>query len=447
MLQFLRHTTKALIIFLALIYYIVTGEIVMGAFFIGYFLLGSLFLSLFYRRKKSTVYFIYELFYMVYGTLTLLTQIVLIKNPDINFYIHIDASHSFYYNINEFILPCSWSELPNKTLFNVYFTNYPIASFIMGAASKLGLDCGIENLRLYQRVHIFLMAALTPAIMASALEIRGVSQQIIRKSCVVFGVFSYLWIGSCIFTRDMHVTFIYVLFMYVFLHPNMKFKFVWFVLLAVLATGMRPLNGAISVLYIIAYYYSNKKRSVSTQYLFLLLIGVSIYVMFETSLFEYATEKMSHFDEDARESTGLFSRVYNLPFPLDKIAISIYMLMQPLPIQYYMIGAGKTFMTLPFVLSPYIMATVLATTLYHTFKHFHLSDRYVMFIIISIIVFFAINSGSPDLRRSFAAIPGLFVAYVLVKDKVPLSFRKGIRTYVYSAIFAASILLTIYTLM
>ena len=121
--------------------------------------------------------------------------------------------------------------------------------------------------------------------------------------------------------------------------------------------------------------------------------------------------------------------------------------MQPLPIQYYMIGAGKTFMTLPFVLSPYIMATVLATTLYHTFKHFHLSDRYVMFIIISIIVFFAINSGSPDLRRSFAAIPGLFVAYVLVKDKVPLSFRKGIRTYVYSAIFAASILLTIYTLM
>jgi hypothetical protein len=218
--------------------------------------------------------------------------------------------------------------------------------------------------------------------------------------------------------------------------------------LVLLATGMRPLHGILSVLYVLAYYYCKGKKYNIYKFVFIILIIIGLYVISTSEIMVYGEEKLENFDRRAMDFTGgIFSVFYSLPFPFDKIAMSIYMILQPLPMQLYLVGTGKTFLTIPYLLSPYIMMTVLGCTIYYVMKNFKSSNINTVFITTSVIVFFLINSGSPDIRRSFAAIPGLFICYILVKNDIPKRFKHNIK-YVWNPIvFIVCLGLTIYTLL
>lgn len=357
----------------------------------------------------------------------LLTQIQLIKDPLEDFYVHNDAAWSFYNAIMSYVLPCEWDELYGKTIGSGLFVHYPFAAFIFGAIGKIGLLLDVIDLRLFLRLHIFTVGALIIGIVSDIFAKRGINPKKKIAYVVPFGLFSFLYIQSAIFSRDIHVTLIYTIGGYLFLNGKVKGKGLLFVLLFIVATGLRPQNGLLFLIYPVAYYSKKMSSRIGIAGLIVAaIICVAIYLnlqnefsMLETSLKNYDGRSLSN-------TGGLFIKLYTLPFPLNTIIMDVYMLLMPLPANLYLVGDGSTWLNLPNVLSLYIMFSYIVTTLFYLFHAKEKNDNIKILILVELIVFTAIVFGSPDLRRAFAAIPGLFMCYCLVDEKLPVRIKKSI---------------------
>ena len=433
------------VLFLAIGYSIYSSQVEMGIAILLYYLVNFFLLRTLFKVKKETV-FLYDLFFLIYGLLTLLTHMQLIKNPFDDFFVHNDAAWSFYDNTINRCLPLKWNELGSEILFNIAFADYALPSFNFAVIAKLGVAFGIVNLRLLLRAHIFSFIALVPPLMANITGKYGYDLKKVSKSIIIFCLCSYLFITSAIFTRDSYVTFAYFLAAYLILLPDCRFRLLKFVLVFLLALSSRPENGLLILIFFFGYYIAQVQRKSSFIIFIFLIVGAVGISLFIGDLIETTMDTVSRYNERAADENtgGLFSRFYMLPFPLNLIVMVAYMLIMPLPIDYYINYDGGSIFTLPFVISPFIMALVFLCALWYLFRNFKYNKNVSYLLLTSIISFCAITQGSPDLRRAFAAIPGLFLAYLLIKDTVPKRVVRFCRVLVWPIIIIINVFILIY---
>lgn len=432
---------------LLILFGVFTGQIEFMAFLFMLSVAGFTILRFFLHARKGVVYTIFGLFLLIYGTLTLITQYELISRPYDDFFVHNDAAWSFYKWTMDEVVPLKWPELIKGTLLNPLFYEYALAELINGTVAKIAVALGIEDVRLALRCLSVLYGALITAILADILVKNKVDEKQVLKSIVLFGCCSYLFVTSAVFTRDVFVCFIYVAIAHVILVPHSSFRFIKLLFLSVCAFGARPENGAFAIIFVMFYYLSLDGSKLRNYFLLALVAGVVVIFLLYTTFIADSLDTIQNFGEDATESTGgVFERVYSLPFPINKIAMVVYMLLQPLPMEKYIVGEGNSWFTLPFILSPYLIAYVVICCLgfvfHRRFKNLLVSN----FILVSLLGFCLITFVSPDIRRSFATIPGLFGAYCLVYKDVPHPYKKFTKLFLWPMIFIINIFFQVYVM-
>ncbi|NBK97188.1 MAG: hypothetical protein EOM50_04110 [Erysipelotrichia bacterium] len=427
-------------------YSIYTEQIVVSCFLLLLYLFGIILIRLFLKPTNKISYYLYSLFFGLYSLLTLLTQIELIHDPYNDFFVHNDSSWSFYKSYMDYVLPCSWAELPQKTLLSPAFYHYPLASLMMSAFGKIGIDLGVDNLRLFMRTQSVFLAAIIIPIISTLLESYGVKRDRIKKLLLLFGFFSYLYITSAIFNRDIHVCLVYTIGVYVCLKQDVKYKPIWFVALFFIALGLRPQNGFVFLAYPFFYYFKQIKKKLGPLGIILL---TSVLLVGAVSMGDYFTKSVNSialYDNLAMTNTGgLFIRLYTLPFPLNTIIMIIYMTLQPLPLFSYCMGEGMTWLNLPYCVSPYIIAVCILVCLHYIFKASNTNLFIRNIVLASLLVYAAIIFGSPDVRRAFAAIPGLYMCYGIIESKMPTKVLGNIQKSTWAIITFINIFFICYS--
>lgn len=440
----MKHLPYFLIIILFAIYCIST-EFTMGVYFLIQFFIGLLIVQIITHKSNSDVTWMYSLFYSIYGLLTLITQYELIPIVDeMHYYIHNDAADAFYPAIIEYVINASWSNLLDTTLFSPLFNNYPLSALIMGFLGKVGVALEVSNLRLFLRLHEFLFTSITVALITDIPAKMGIYTKKTKKYIMIFSLCSYLYITSAIFTRDTHVCLAYALLGYVFLLPECKNRWVWFIILVAVSAGFRPTNGILAAMFPIVYYLSAQKRS--GLFLIILLIACAVAYPMLNSLFSFGANSLKYYSELTENNVGgIFEKVYSLPFPINQIGIAIYLLLLPLPITSVLSSTTHgSMMNLPYCLSPYIMVMLYFTTLYMAIHGAVNSKKHRNYIYLCVFLFFTIVYGSPEIRRAFAAIPCLYMVFLCYLPEIPQSVTSFVRTKAWPITLLTTTALTIY---
>lgn len=439
-------TLSFLNILLAIAYGVYTGQITFAIIVGLVYLLGYVGLKIILRLSFGQASkYIYNLFFLIYGLLVLLSHIQLIHDPFEDFYVHNDAAWSFYKGIMTLVLPCDWSQLYERTIENPGYVQYPFAAFVMGAFAKLGQTLGIENLRLFLRVHIFLFGVFTITLMANLLEYYKYEYKRILKLIIPFGLFTYIYITSAIFSRDIYVALVYTIASYICLRDEIKFRLILFILLFFIAFGCRPQNGFIFLIYPICFYYKKLKAIIGPLGI-VVILGVLLFISFYfTESIVNGVSSLNSYDERSLSNTGgLFIEFYTLPFPLNTLVVSVYMLIQPLPIGFYITGDGMTLLNIPMIFSPYLISLMLYVLYYTNTHKMRLNNLYALFSCFSLLAFFMIVYGSPDLRRAYAVIPGLYMVYCLTRDECPEYKIQIFKKFVWTIIVVINIIFVFY---
>lgn len=411
-----------------------------------FYLFGLFALLLFVRPKDGNVYNIYGLFYGIYGLLAVCSHIELIHDPFTDYFIHNDACDSFF---SQVVSQCSnlrWDNLIEETLLNPYFGSYPLPMMVFAFFAKLADSLDPYLLRFFLRIHIFMMSALIPALIADLQYKHSCSSKIVLKRTIIFGLISYLYITSTVFTRDIYVCFFYTWMFYEIFQPIQTKMPLKFVILFLLSFGSRPENGLFSLLFVFAYYIYNKRERINIYVVVIGIIMVGfVFNYLHDALFE-AVDTVSRYQMGNfhKNSGGLYGIVNSLPFPFNYVGIGTYLLLMPLPFDIYLVGKGNSLLTLPYILSPYLMALIFGVTLWYTFKFQTRSKQLTIFIYIIIASFLFISKASPDIRRSFAVIPGLYMIYCLIVDDIPKSITKQIKRFVWPMILIIGVAIYAY---
>lgn len=425
-------------------YYFYTGQVCFMTGFLLQYLSGYLLFYLIFRPKNSLTWNVYNFFFFFYGLLVLVSHIELIKDPLENYYVHNDASDAFYPAIIDYVLPNKWSEIPNATILSPFFVNYPLPAFLFGVISKTGAFLGIENLRLFLRLHSVVIGALTMSVMADLLLRYRLKGKKVVRYLIPFGLCSYLYITSGVFTRDVHACLAYSLATYICLRPSLKHRLFYFFVVFLFSLGVRPANGLLMLIFPFSYYFEAlKQRYGMIGILTMTIVIIASFVVMSSTVSD-VTEALDHYEDLTNENTGgLFMKFYSLPFPINTIIIVVYVLLLPLPIDGYLIGDHETIMNLPFVLSPYLMTLVICVSIYVLIKtRVNVLLKYT--ILASILAFAVTVYGSPDLRRAFAAIPGLYMCYCLTEENCPKRVKMIIKRVGWTTVFVITIGLTLY---
>lgn len=435
-----------LVLLLSFAYSTYANDLTMGFSVFGFYIIGLLLLRLLISPSKGIVYNLYSLFFIIYGLLVLLTQIELISDPYQDYFVHKDAAHSFYTAVMKQININNWNSLIKTSYQNPAFVDYPLASLLMGAITKIGNDIGIVDLRLFQRIHIFVLGAMIVAIITEALCKRNLNTKKIRNFVVPFALCSYLYLTSAIFTRDIYIVVLYTLMGYYMLLPNNRWTIPQLIILALLATGMRPINGIFALLPIatVVYHRIGKRSPLLAK--ITIITTVIIFVVYADTVIRYGLNKMEYYHSlNLTNTGGLFIMFYNLPFPFNLICMSIHQLMMPLPIHWYVsIIEGGSLLTIPFMLSPFIMAMVYICSFWFIFKRYKQNKQLALYLLTSITLFILVTFGAPDLRRCFASVPMTYMGFCLIYQEVPKHLKKTIKQKVWSCIVVINIIILLY---
>lgn len=438
---------RALLLLLVAGYAIYTDQLEMAMSVVCAYIAGLCFIRAILKPTTTIPFHLYEFFFLVYGSLVLFSHIELIHDPFVDYFVHIDASQSFYEGIMNGPIYAAWSNIAAETLYNPFFDDYPLAAFLFTVLAKVALWLGIVNVRLFLRIHIFLIAALIIAIMARLLECYGFRRKYIVSHIVPFGLFSYLYITSAIFNRDIHVCIIYTMVGFCFLSPVCRYRIVKLLGLLLLAYGFRPENAAPVLLMIAGYYWlSIHKRIGLLANVAIVFAGICAVWLLD-NMISMLLDTVARYDEKSLANTGgFFIVIYSLPFPINTVAMSVYMLLQPLPMTSYIIKVGGSWLTLPFTVSPYLMSLCVCAVCWYLVKLPKVNLQISIFLSLSLLTFVAIVYASPDLRRAFAIIPCLYMAYGLVRPRIPESIIHKIKYLSWPILALINIFFLVYTL-
>ena len=436
---------KVLILALSVFYGLYTSDINLSLVVLVQYFIGFLNLKYLLRVYASRAFVIYDLFYFIYGLLTILTQIELIHDPFQDYFIHTDAAWSFF-SMAEELSTREWSDILSDRFFLVENMQQPLAIVFFAFLAKICIFLGIINLRLFLRLHIFLIGSTIITLVYEGMSKYNNNQHRNFNLCLLFGLCSYLFITSAIFTRDIHVCFMNTLVVYTLVKFNNKWSLLAVILFIILAFGFRPGSGFIMAVFPICFYYHKIKDKMGAIIPFFILIVIVAIALSSDYFTNMASGKIDFYSKDLlreNKADGMFMRLHSLPFPINVIISVVYMFLMPLPITTYLIGTGNTFYTLPFLGSPFVLFPMLYVTIVHLISK-NRNRLIAPIILASFISYFATVFVSPDLRRAFATVPALFMCYGIIIDSVSKSKRKRFMGLSFPMITAINIFFILY---
>ena len=393
------------ILFLCISYSFVSSvHIGLGLIFI--YIIGILFLRLW--TKSRFISNIFNLFFCIYGLYLLLTQIVFINGIQDGYFFHIDASKSFFYQTELYIDGASWSNLLQHCM--LIYPDYPFAQVIFSVWWLIGEQIGVDlsQVRFFLRIQDLFFGPFILSIIALYLRENNFDKVQILRLCLLFGLFSYLLITSVIFSRDLHVAFFYTLLGYYSL-SNEKHKFIYlkFFVLILLVAGFRIENGLFAICFPLYYYYRYRKF---TQLTYLTIFLVAVVFILSGGLTLFLNMRDAFNEHTVSLGDGLYNKFNSLPFPLNMFFNSIYSYISPFPFIQYIADPNAGLFAITSIVSPFLRVVMLLTVAIFIKRNHTDFTTKLMFAII-IVYICSCSLIEPNLRRTFAIVPILFMVF------------------------------------
>ena len=386
-----------------------SGQFIIGLTFLIFYIVGMI--TVYTTFKSKICLIIYGSFFIAYGLLLIVTQYIFIDGTDQGYFVHSDAAFSFFDFAVIQIGPSSWNNFIQSTMMASIYGDYPLFALWINMWKLIGLDwnVSINNLRLFLRIQDLLFAPGVLAILAKYFKEIGFSYKVIINYIIIFGIFSYLFLTSVVFTRDLHVAFFYTCAAYLCLSPNNhRCIYVKFLIIILICSGLRPQNGMFAIVFPLLYYLKNTKPS--EKLFFTALIFIALIVA--TGVLDSFLETHDNYTEslESKNQGGLYSKFNALPFPLNFIFNAVYTLLIPLPVTQNLLDDHIQWVGIPSIAMPFINFIIILS-IYKYIKKHNGNYRIIYFFLVCLLYILMSSNVEPSIRRTFAVIPALYMLF------------------------------------
>jgi len=376
------------------------------------FLLGITY-PLLGNRKDYILWVKVFAFYSVYMTLTNL----FIKNPFNDFFVSVDQLHlyeeAYYLSFQDF------RNIIDNT-FNFTYIQTPLTYFGHAYILKLAHLLGASNDLYFLKLSVVFIGSLIFPVMAKICRIYGVEGKKIEKHILVFAVLSPILCFSCQILRDVHICFLFTLMFYVAVHPNLKLKYVWLVLLIVITYFYRYENGLFAMLFIglalMNHMYQTRSAGVKILLFTFALAGLVVLFGYAESVMNETFDGYNARSLDNADDGSLGAKLMLLPFPLNILSKTAFGQMLPFPCwSPLMGGANYAFLRIIECFFPFYWIPILLVFIYSLFTLRNKMPQFISVVILFGFGYIILSSASAfDTRRVMAVYPTLFCIYLYI---------------------------------
>ena len=258
------------------------------------------------------------------------------------------------------------------------------------------------------------------------------------KYTIMFGICSLLLSYSNMVLRDIEITFIYSLSIYILIK---KFRYINILVLLVfmfVAWGLRLYSGlfcfSFILLYLYLYFQNSIYRFIIIPMFFVSMVVASVFAA-ESAVVEQTVDEVSGYQEFTEDRVtgreGLYAAFYKLPTGLRELVLTLYSQISPFP-SYKQAKAVKNFpnliMSLDLMLYEYWWYLVAFTVFYSLAvnKAYRLLGKKEILLGLLTLVFIVVNTAHPDIRRMMPMYIVTYLIYIIIKEK------QDIDTFVYT---------------
>lgn len=390
-----------------------------GNFIIRYFFNDSF--SKECLKVFNFIFFIFSIFLAV-------THFSLIKNPYIDYFFHNDQI--VFYECATDVGKLYWKDIVDGSLLNPLYGNFPLISLIYGTLDKIAIFFGVDDIYLFLKMIIVLMSSLIPSVMCATLYEVGYTKSCV-KDVILFSLLSFLFVTSNVLTRDIFVALNYTIIAYLFLKPECRFRYLKMVLLVIITFGFRPENGAFAILFIVSRLIVVEMKNFNFFKLIIVVFSLTFfsvmaYLVIENfHLLDKNINQNQYIDDELKEGS-MFALLKNLPFPINFIAVFIYVQLMPFPLSIFIEWEYSGWYTVSSLLTPFYWIYVWLVVFFSMYKQKIKLSLLNGIFYVSLFYIIIVDFLEPSVRRGFAAYSIVFIYYMLNKGEISKYFKKNI---------------------
>ena len=454
--MFSKNTQILLIFNLLIVFaiFIISGSSSVLISLISFYIISFIFIlrlskgNNFQRKDLFTLYNISFFFYIIFGFLAYLSY-----DQIDGFFIYSDQVE-FYEMGNDLGSLSSISEI-FKTCFieRIHYVNEG-AIFLFGVLAYFA-NLFDGNSVLFQILNVTYFGIIINLFVYKTLLFYTKRDQALKYS-IYYSLFTYVICFSPWILRDIHITFFYVVAIYLIHLPFSIKRLIYLILLQIIVLEFRLTHGAIFIFFPLIYFYKYsdniRYKHIFKFFSFLLLICL-IFINFSkiSYIIDTLTEGYARYSEYsvyvANNQGGLGAKLLSLPSGLKQFAIFVYSQISPFPPSDQLFKAS-TFLQVVFGIL-YLIAPVfwgfIVYVVAMNFKRYYKSfSSFQFYLLIFFIVFIIGNSSNLNLRRIICVYPILYILFVYIISRMPKT-RIKLHIKNYSLIYL--FLIAIYTIL
>lgn len=335
-------------------------------------------------------------------------------------------SRHVYYGL-DYIKECYFDLADNNALYNISLNAWAVCG------NRLFDGSTVFYMTLYHT--IFGLATLS--------VIYGIINHYVEpkkafKYTIMFGICSLLLSYSNMVLRDIEITFIYSLSIYILIK---KFRYINILVLFVfmfVAWGLRLYSGlfcfSFILLYLYLYFQNSIYRFIIIPLFFVSMVVASVFAA-ESVVVEQTVDEVSGYQEFTEnrvtEREGLYAAFYKLPTGLRELVLTLYSQMSPFP-SYKQAFRVRSFpnlvMSLDIILYEFWWYLIAFTVFYSLIfnKAYRFLGKKELLLGMLTLVFVVVNTAHPDIRRMMPMYIVTYLLYILIKEK------QDVDTFVYA---------------
>lgn len=396
-------------------------------YIISFLLLGNIFLYIVTanEQSKKKTFYLFHLCFLLYAIFTIITHHFLIVDPARDFFLQRDQL--IFYEGAIKVAKAQWGNL-FSTAFVPYYSEYPLAAYLFGILAKIGSSLGVTDLLLFFKFHVILLASLISPLIHSVLYELGLKGDY-KKEIIVFSLLSYIFVYSGIFTRDIHIVFLYTLILFITTKQSQRFRYPILLILALVTALFRLENGIFAFVFIYLRLYTGLKKSdalnkVMTVFLILLTIVLGAAYAYSTMLSAMINSATRM--EGLSSPDSMYSLIRSLPIPLNVIAIAFYSQILPFPLWSTVTKPDGGYFLLTSLATPIYWLYIWGIIGYSYLIKKEISKPSLYLFYIAALYVLVTSFTQVDNRRIMAVYPILLIVYIVQKEKVSMKSKKNI---------------------
>lgn len=247
------------------------------------------------------------------------------------------------------------------------------------------------------------------------------------KYVLLFSLCSVVFSYGFLFLRDVVILFFYVSILYIVLQKFTVRNLVGLILLSFIVFQLREEHGLFSLVFIAYYIYKAFRKIKVLVWLLLPCLPVVFFVYFGT-YFDRTVSSMEHYTEftaeQAKFADGLSLYIFKLPPVIKEVVLFFYSAVSPVPPWKQLFASMNLF---DGIVSLHVIVYTIFwyIVFYSAFKWLVLDGRIKRLPVDMIwlsgiaVLFIVLNLSNPAHRRLMAVYPVIYLAYCLVKEKIP----------------------------